>query len=74
MPSKKLVLDSEGVSQTCDMCGKDLRLICSYTWLLQNEKPANRRFCSIECLLAYERGIPISEVKAFMEKWREIHE
>jgi len=65
---RKLVLDSEGVSQACDTCGKDLRLEASYTWLIENKRPANRRFCSIACLLSYEKRIPISKINEFIKE------
>jgi len=51
---KKFKVDSQGVSQICDVCGKDLRRTTSYTWLLDNQRPANRRFCSVKCLAEYE--------------------
>ena len=65
---RKLVLDSKGVSQACDTCGKDLRLKASYTWLSENNQCANWRFCSIACLLSYEKRIPISKINEFIEE------
>jgi hypothetical protein len=67
---KRFVVGPEGISQTCDNCGKDLRLRASYTWLIENKHPANRRFCSIACLLSYEKEIPILKIKEFIEEDR----
>jgi len=49
----KREITSEGVSLTCDWCGKRVPKGTGFTWLV-NGKPANPRFCSSECLFKYD--------------------